>query len=317
MKLSVIVPMYNIEKYIEECLESLLHQTYPDFEILVVNDGSQDNGPRIVERMALHHPQIKLLHKENGGLSDARNYAIDYALGEYITFLDSDDFIDLSLYEKMIGKMDEGYDVVVCDIEYFYEGKKESWTLPGMTPWPIQEIQKRMLLSPMFAWNKMYRRSLFKNKNLRYPLNTWYEDIPVTSKIIAQTDKIASVDAKVHYRQREGSIMSNRNSPRIKEIFSIMETLRFQFKEMNQFDYYRDELEYLHIEHLCLYGMFRFMRSDQFDSLYDEAMKIMKQHFPKWKKNPYIQYLGIKNQWFLKTLNRSTRSFWKFIIQDE
>ncbi len=317
MKLSIIVPMYNVEQYVETCLESLLAQTFKDFEVLVVNDGSTDSSPRIVEKLALHNTCIKLLHKQNGGLSDARNYALDYALGEYITFLDSDDYVEPTLYEKLVKKMDEGLDIVVTDIEYTYEDKTPSWVLPGLSPWSVEDIQKRALVSPLFAWNKLYRRSFFKEQNVRYPLKTWYEDIPVTTSLFAKTARIGYVnETLIHYRQRRGSIMSERNSERVKEIFSVLKIVRDKFKQENLDERYKDELEYLHIEHLCLYGMFRFINSDNFEELYKQSMLIMKEHFPKWKKNPYIKNLGIKNRLFLRSLNRYTKDFWQFVIQN-
>ncbi|MFV0479272.1 MAG: glycosyltransferase [Anaerorhabdus sp.] len=317
MQLSVIVPMYNVEKYIEECLMSLVKQTFKDMEILVVNDGSTDTGPRVVERMALRYPNIKLIHKTNGGLSDARNYGLSYALGDYVTFLDSDDYVSERYYEKMMDKIQENFDVVVCDVEYVYEDATPSWILPGLSPWTIEDIQKRALLSPMYAWNKVYHRSFFKENGIRYPLNSWYEDIPVSTEIFSKTAKIGYVaEALVHYRQRRGSIMAEVNSPRQKDIFSIMAMVREKFTEEELYEKYYQELEYLHIEHLCLYGMFRFMRSDQFDFLYEEAMKVMKIHFPKWKKNPYIAQLGKKNRYFLKGLHPWTRNGLRFIVQD-
>lgn len=317
MKLSIIVPMYNVEKYIEQCLQSLVDQTLTDFEVLVVNDGSQDDGPRIAERMALHHPFIKVLHKENGGLSDARNYGIDYALGDYVTFLDSDDYVEPTLYEKMVQKMNEGYDIVISDIEYFYEDKKPSWVLQGITPWEIEDIQKRALLSPLFAWNKVYRRELFKDKKVRYPLGTWYEDLPVTTLLFTKTERIGMVaEPLIHYRQRKDSIMGQKNSRRINEIFSVMELVRENFEKEGVSEKYKDELEYLHIEHLCLYGMFRFMRSDYFEELYKKAMETMKKHYPKWKKNPYIKHCGIKNELFLKGLNSITKGILKSIVEE-
>lgn len=102
MQVSVIVPMYNVENYIKECLDSLVNQTLKDMEVIVVNDGSTDGGVEIVESYCKKYPDlIRLVHKENGGLSDARNYGIPYAKGKYIGFLDSDDYVESTMYEKM------------------------------------------------------------------------------------------------------------------------------------------------------------------------------------------------------------------------
>lgn len=105
MLVSVIVPMYNVEKYIDECLNSLVNQTLKDMEVIVVNDGSSDNSVNIVEGYVKKYPDIvKLVHKENGGLSDARNFGVKYATGKYIGFLDSDDYIEYNMYEMMAQK---------------------------------------------------------------------------------------------------------------------------------------------------------------------------------------------------------------------
>lgn len=316
MKLSIIVPMYNVEQYIQQCLDSLVVQTCPNFEVIVVDDGSSDNGPKIVDDMIVKYPFITQLHKTNGGLSDARNYAISYAKGEYIAFLDSDDFVEPTLYEKLISKMDEGYDVVVTNIEYFYENGNPSWIMKGLTSWETDTISKKAILSPMFAWNKIYKAKYFKEDGYRYPLNTWYEDIPVTTPIFATTDKIGYLDETlIHYRQREGSIMSVTKSERLKEIFGIMKSVRETMKNLNLYDEYHDEIEYLHIEHLCLYGMFRFIRSPLFDELYGMSLECMMEYFPNWKQNKYINNLNFKNRCFLKYFSKSTKPLFTILIK--
>src|SRR5574344_1140045 len=125
-KVSVIVPVYNVEKYIEKCLDSLINQTLQDIEIIIVNDGSTDNCEKIkVNHMNKYKEKIKYYKKENGGLSDARNYGMKYATGDYICFLDSDDYVNVTLYEKMYNKaIEENYDYVECDFIWKYEDKE-------------------------------------------------------------------------------------------------------------------------------------------------------------------------------------------------
>lgn len=317
MEVSVIVPMYNVENYIEECLDSLVSQTLKDMEVIVVNDGSTDNSVSIVEKYVSKYPDlIKLVHKENGGLSDARNFGIPYTKGKYIGFLDSDDFVDKNMYEFMSLKLEEGHDIVVCDIEYFYENSDNKWILKGLCDWPVKNLSKKALLSPMFAWNKLYRASYFKTENYRYPLNTWYEDLPVTTLMFAQTRKIGYInEALVHYRQREGSIMSNTKSNRLYEIFNVMKMVRDNFKEKGLYEEYFEEIEYLHIEHLRLYGMFRFIRSNIFKDLYNESDICMKMNFPNWKNNKYIENLSYKNKIFLKFFNLNTSFIFNLFIK--
>ena len=308
MKVSVIVPVYNVEKYLEECLESLKAQTLQDMEVIIVNDGSTDSTPVIARHSADLYPErFTLLNKPNGGLSDARNYGIPYAGGEYFAILDSDDFVEKELYEKLLNKAQEGYDVVVTDIEYWYTDPARRTVMKGLSDRDIPDIRKRAMLSPMFAWNKLYKAEYFKDRGYRYPLNKWYEDLPVTTMIFAEAENIGYLpECLIHYRQREGSIMQNSDSPRLAEIFGVMELVRENFRTNHLEEIYRDELEYLHIEHLRLYGMFRFIRSNSWEMYYDRSEQVMKQYFPNWKKNKYIAGLGLKNRVFLQFYNKFT-----------
>lgn len=302
MKLSVIVPMYNVKDYVEECLDSLKNQTFKDMEVIMVDDGCTDDTPLLAKRYEEEDPtHFRLLHKENGGLSDARNYGIPYATGEYICFLDSDDFVEPTLYEKLVQLMDEGkYDVAVTDIEFYWKDEARRFVMKGITDWPADSIQKKALLSPMFAWNKIYKKELFTEDGYRYPLNTWYEDIPVTTMIFAKANDIGYLnECLMHYRQREGSIMQDVSSPRVKEIFDVMSLVRENFEKEGLFDVYYGELEYLHIEHLRLYGMFRFIRSSNWKEYYQTSNRVMMTCFPNWKKNQYIKNLNAKNRMFL------------------
>ena len=306
MKLSVIVPMYNVSAYVRECLDSLVAQTLQDMEVIMVDDGCTDDTPSIAQEYANYNMNFHLIHKKNGGLSDARNYGMKFAKGEYIGFLDSDDFIEPTLYEKMVNIANEGNDIVVTDIEYYYKDHPEKcFVMKGLSSFDAENIQKKALLSPMFAWNKIYRASLFKQYDLLYPVGTWYEDIPVTTLLFAKANNIGYLpECLMHYRQREDSIMSSVASFRIKEIFNVMELVRNTFKKYDLYDEYYDELEYLHIEHLRLYGMFRFIRSPYWSECYKESCKVMKTFFPRWKKNKYIENLSDKNRIFLKWYNR-------------
>ncbi len=318
MKLSIIVPVYNVEKYLKECLSSLMKQTLTDFEVLVVNDGCTDNSQDIIDEFVNQYPnKIVSLQKQNGGLSDARNFAIPYVKGEYIAFLDSDDYVSESCYEKLVSKMDEGYDVVVSDIEYFYEEENiNSWVMKGLSDGVFESVSKRALLSPMFAWNKIYKADYFTELGNKYPVGTWYEDIPVSAPLFASTEKIGYINEVLfYYRQRSGSIMSAKQDNRVKEIFTVLKTVREKFSEAGFTNKFYDELEYLHIEHCRLYGMFRFMRSSSLESLYDESNACMNEFFPNWKKNRYIERLSLKNKFFLMTNNKLTCKLYQKIIK--
>ena len=125
-KVSIIVPVYNVEKYLKRCIDSLINQTLKDIEIIVVDDGSTDNSGQIIKKYQEKNSNIKYYKKENGGLSDARNYGMKYAQSEYIAFLDSDDFVDKTMYEKMYNKaIEDNADYVECDFYWAYPKAEE------------------------------------------------------------------------------------------------------------------------------------------------------------------------------------------------
>ena len=311
MRLSVIVPVYNVEAYLPCCLQSLQKQTLKDMEVILVDDGSTDGSSVIAERFAESDPRFRYFRKENGGLSDARNFGLPYAEGDYIAFLDSDDWVEEDLYERMVSEIRDA-DVCIADLEYVWQDSSRNFVMKGLTDWKTDTVNQKALLSPLFAWNKIYKAELFKGEGgYRYPLHTWYEDHPVTTMIFAKASGIAYLpEAGFHYRQREGSIMSARNDRRIVQIFDVLEMVRTNFRREGIYDRYRTELEYLHIEHLRLYGMFRFIRSDNWKTYYDMSEQVMKEFFPEWKKNPYIASLGLKNRLFLRWYSPATA--WMF-----
>lgn len=310
MKLSVIVPMYNVAAYVDRCLQSLQAQTLKDLEVILVDDGCTDETPQIAARYAEADPEhFRLIHKANGGLSDARNAGLPLAQGQYVAFLDSDDWIEPDCYEKMVRALEEqGGDVCLADLEYWYpEDAQRCHVMKGLSSWPAASRNRQAFLSPLFAWNKVYDRRFFFAGQLRYPVGSWYEDIPVSTLIFARSRQIVYVpDCLFHYRQRSGSIMANTSDPRLGQIFDIMALLRQEFEDAGLAEAYHDELEYLHVEHLCLYGMFRFIRSDSWKTYYRRARDVMAVCYPGWKKNPYLRNLSARNRFFLKWYNPLT-----------
>ena len=187
-KVSIIVPIYNVEKYLEKCLESLVNQTLDDIQIILVNDGTKDNSGEIAKQYQEKHPnKIIYLEKENGGLSDARNYGIPYATGEYVAFLDSDDYVELNLYEEMYNlAQKEKSDMVECDFiwEYPNESKRDT----GL----IYEDRKEMLEKVrVVAWNKLIKREILEKHQIRFPKGYRYEDVEFTYKLLPYLEKVS------------------------------------------------------------------------------------------------------------------------------
>jgi len=318
-KISIIVPVYNVQKYLDKCLDSLVNQTLEDIEIIVVNDGSPDNSQMIIDQYVEYYPgKVIPLIKENGGLADARNYGIPHAKSDIIGFIDSDDYVDLNMYEKMYNKMiEDDSDICVCDIEFVYEeDNKKGHVMSGMNQKIDTSLKKRAILSPLAAWNKIYKKNLFVKNNIKYPVGLWYEDIPTTISLFVKAKNISYVKKPfVKYLQRDSSIMGAKDDPRMYHIFDILNLTFNFFVENDLVKEYYEELEYLFIEHLMLYGNFRFLETNDYKNLINKSIKETKEKFPAWKKNKYISYLNKKNTIFIYTINQYNMFLYKWYLK--
>ena len=179
---SVIVPVYKVEKYIHQCVDSILAQSFSDFELILVDDGSPDNCGAICEEYAAKDPRVKVVHKENGGLSDARNVGLEMATGEYVLFVDSDDWVAPDMYEKMVRRAEEtGADVVGCDYHMTTEqSMKIGRIMPNNTreQTGLMSIEKGKLwvMNPGSMVIKIYLKAVIDENHLRFPEKTYYED---------------------------------------------------------------------------------------------------------------------------------------------
>ena len=242
-KISIIVPVYNVEKYIAKCLKSLTLQTLQGIEIIIVNDGSLDRSIDIIEKYVRENPtKIKYYEKKNGGLSTARNYGLEYATGEYIAFLDSDDYVEINMYEEMYNlAKKENADMVECDFiwewEYgkkVYDKRKEYKTKEDMMKKPR-----------VVAWNKIYKREILNNNKIRFPEGLIYEDMEFFYKLLPHLNKISYINKYfVHYIQRKDSI-SNKQTKKIEDIFKILDNIFDYYKEQNLYNQYEKELKYM------------------------------------------------------------------------
>lgn len=210
--ISVIVPVYNVEKYLPKCVDSILNQTYRNLEVILVDDGTKDASDAICDAYAQKDPRVKVIHKENGGLSSARNAGIDIAQGEYLGFVDSDDWIEPDMYETLLSLAEKYRVKMVCGGRFNVNDATGVRT-PGLCP-PVEEvISGEELVSRIFlwdnidsaAWDKLYHHSLFRE--IRYPLGKIVEDVPTTYRIALAAGKIAMCDKHFYnYLYRENSI---------------------------------------------------------------------------------------------------------------
>lgn len=190
--ISIIIPIYNVEKYIHRCVDSVISQTYQNLEIILVDDGSPDNCGKICDEYAMKDNRIKVIHKENGGLSDARNYGIDSATGEWLFFLDSDDWIHPQTIEKLYdAAMKNNVSVSLCT----YFKSDSDWcgvdTTVEAEVWFPKDLYINKYIISTVAWAKLYRRECFKD--IRYPVGKIHEDAFVTYRILFAQEKLAFI----------------------------------------------------------------------------------------------------------------------------
>ncbi len=210
--ISVVVPVYKVEKYLNLCVDSILNQSYTNLEIILVDDGSPDNCPAICDAYAEKDPRIKVIHKENGGLSDARNAGIEVATGKYLGFVDSDDYIAPDMYEKLYSIITENScDMAICQAAVVQENEKATYEdSDEVYVFESNEALYQMISKKLFTvntWNKLYKRELFDK--IRFPKGMLYEDLATTYKLILLSGKVAySPMKKYAYLQRQGSIMN-------------------------------------------------------------------------------------------------------------
>lgn len=315
IKVSIIIPIYNVEKYLRRCLDSIINQTLKDIECLLINDGSPDQSQKIIDEYVSKYPHLfKSYIKENGGLSDARNFGLNYVTGEYIAFVDSDDWIEPTMYEKMYETaINQSADLVVCDFLMEWELTGVSNYIQGLRC-DSNDASKNFLISPPSAWNKLYKAELFLKTNIRYPIGLWYEDLATTAKLIPFCENISYVDeAFVHYIQREGSIMSTINEKML-DIYKAIESIEEYYKKNEIYEKYKQEIEYLYIENLILYGTMRFLQLENGDKYIKESIQYINNKFPMWLKNPYINHLAKKEQFTLNLLGRNHLLLLKVLI---
>ena len=233
MKLSIIVPVYNVLPYIRRCLDSLLSQSVEDFEILLVDDGSSDGTEAVLEEYRDKYPdKIWLRRVDNGGQGRARNFAIEQARGDYLGFIDSDDCISPDMYRKLLERAEEtGADLVVCDWLARYDDGREE-VLPAC-------VQEHPLAAAGSACNKIFRRELVGD--LRFPVGLWYEDFYFSALMLIRAKRVEYVREPLYvYRRHQDSTMRNNNSAKNLDMLKIMDMLAEQMlpEHLEEFQFF-------------------------------------------------------------------------------
>jgi len=295
--ISVIIPIYKVEAYLDACVSSVVKQSHKNIEIILVNDGSPDNCPAMCDAWTEKDPRIKVIHKENGGLSDARNAGLDIAAGEYISFVDSDDWILPTMFENMLQIMQkENADIVACNIRSCYEDHEDVWGCKEYFSGNSEQILD-MLFSdttyPVSAWNKLYKRECWGN--LRFPVGKICEDAFTTYQLVHNAGRIVQIpEAYYCYRIRPQSIM----------------TSAFSNKRMDEEEAWRANYQFVKTHYPALYKKaFRF---------YLQKVHVLIKTITKEQREEYssqFQYLkGILRKNMLFMIFKSGLS-WKYRIK--
>lgn len=307
MKVSVIVPVYNAEKYFEKCLNSLVNQTLKDIEIIVVNDGSTDNSEKILKKFLAKYKNIVYFKKENSGQSDARNLGISHAKGDYLGFIDSDDYIALDMFEKLYNKaISDDFDFVSCDVDYIYPNYDK--TVDCLIKNDTDNMHSLLINIYPIVCNKIFKRDLFANKDVRFKKGVWYEDVEFIYRIIPFLKKVGVIHESLYYYvQHEGSVIHSYNE-RVYDYIANMNGLLDFYQKNGFYEIYHQEFDYAYVRYLYA----TFVRTatafpkEEYVKAVNIAIKNVQEHVPHYRKNKYF-YKSIKGLYLLsfnKVLSR-------------
>lgn len=236
--ISIIVPVFNVQKYLPNCIQSIIEQTYKDIEIILVNDGSTDSSLSICDKYAEKDNRIHVYSQQNGGLSSARNTGLEYSSGEYIMFVDSDDFLHVKAVEIMYEYLEKyNTDMVACKFKAVYEHDSPECRKDDISVASVQELNRNQAFLHLndiqvVAWNKIYKREIFHS--LRFPVGRLHEDEFMFHQIVFKCDKIVYIDCELYfYLLRGNSITTTKNMKRFYDAYDALEE-RFNFTIQKQ-----------------------------------------------------------------------------------
>lgn len=312
-KVSIIIPVYGVEKYISKCLESLVNQTLNDIEIIVVNDGTKDNSQKIIDKYVKKYPdKVKSFIKENGGQGSARNYGLKQANGDYIGYVDSDDYVELEMYEKLYNKaISDNLDIAICgnyNVSEDYKNKKVDLEFIK-----FEDNKINALFGKKAVWNKIYKKSIVEK--LEFRSKVWYEDFDFSIKAICSAKKIGYVNESLYdYLLREGSTMNNSNVIRNLEILDAFNEI---VKDKKYKKYY-DIIEFLAIDHIYISTIVRVINAKVDKNIkievIDKLIDYMNNNFPDFRNNKYIETLSRNRKIIYNLINRKRYNLIKLLF---
>lgn len=300
---SIVVPVYNIEKYIRQCIESIQAQTVEEIEIILVDDGTPDNCGSICDAYAEQDVRIKVIHKENGGLSDARNKGAAKATGKYLFFIDGDDTVSPNMVEKAVGCAQHlNADMVFFDFESVEEetGRRDRYRF-GLPENECMDVNKNpeMLITSPSACFRVYKKDFWDKAGIRFPKGLHYEDLATTPRLILAADRIGYIgdEPLYYYMLHAGSIMASKNFENsFKDRTFVLDYIKTHFQDQKMEKAYERELEYLFFDHAYFVPSKEIVLADSKSQWLEKFKSYAFTAYPNMLKNPYITGLSGKDK---------------------
>lgn len=244
-KISIIIPVYNVEKYVGKCLSSLVDQTFTDFEIIAVNDGSKDDSLDILRRFEERYDFVKVIDQKNGGIANARNNGLAAARGEYVCFVDSDDYVGPTYLEELYNAcVDTGSDISCCYYYFHFVENNFLFEYPFRCHgiFKPEEAMKKLLRDVQIqslVWNKMYKRSLFTDYDIKFP-TMCFEDMAIANKVFANANQVVVLDRPLYYyNQHPSSTLATMNADKINDFIRAIAMVRISLEKNGLYEKYK------------------------------------------------------------------------------
>lgn len=286
--ISVIIPVYNVEKYLEKCVQSVINQTYKNLEIILVDDGSTDSSGKMCDEISKTDSRIKVIHKKNGGISDTRNAALKIATGDYFGFVDSDDYIASDMFETLCNLLENNNsDISIVSFYEFYKNKligvRDSKNLENLSK--LDAIKELLIDSKIqsYTWNKLFKKELFNN--LEFPVGKNFEDIATTLLLFERANKVTLLEEpKYYYVRRDDSIVGDRSYKTYMDYLEVIYDKYFYLKDKYPEIEIYNAYNYL-INMIWVYSIISAFDLDEVFDKYKENYKLLEEILKEYGEN--------------------------------